>query len=141
MAEMREFESGATRASDNGKLDFEGFLSPLALERYARYMHKHRRDSKGALRASDNWQRGIPSDAYMKSLWRHFMDVWKIHRRCKRASAWKFQDALCALLFNGHGMLHESVKGIHEARERVRVARHTFNEVFTKKGKKHAKAR
>src|SRR5687768_4320669 len=35
---MREFETGATRNLDNGKLDYEGFLSPLVMERFAEYM-------------------------------------------------------------------------------------------------------
>jgi len=38
---MRTFASGATRDADDHKLDFEGFLSPFVLERYAQYMHKH----------------------------------------------------------------------------------------------------
>ncbi|KKK53952.1 hypothetical protein LCGC14_3089650, partial [marine sediment metagenome] len=32
---VRTFDSGANRSSEEGKLDFEGFLSPLVLERYA----------------------------------------------------------------------------------------------------------
>ncbi len=56
----REFISGATRNSEEGKLDYEGFLSPLALARYAQYMHRHRELEDGTLRASDNWQKGIP---------------------------------------------------------------------------------
>jgi len=77
---IRRFDTGATRDTDEGKLDFEGFLSPLVLERYAQYMNKHRKQSDGKLRDSDNWQKGIPLKAYIKSLWRHFFDLWKIHR-------------------------------------------------------------
>ena len=72
---MRKFNTGATRDVDNDKLDFEGFLSPTVLIRYAEYMHTHRKQSDGALRDSDNWQKGIPKEVYMKSMWRHFMDV------------------------------------------------------------------
>jgi len=57
---MRTFESGATRDDDGTKLDFDGFLSPQALEAYAKYMHKHRVQSDGKLRASDNWKHGMP---------------------------------------------------------------------------------
>ena len=41
--EMRKFETGATRNLDDGKFDFDGFLSPLTLKRFAEYMHKHRK--------------------------------------------------------------------------------------------------
>jgi len=106
---IRKFETGATRDTSQGKLDYEGFLSPLVLRRYAEYMNKCRVQSDGNLRESDNWQRGIPQDVYMKSLWRHFMDVWTLHR--KRADHKEAMgDALCAVLFNAMGMLHERLK-------------------------------
>ena len=106
---MRNFESGATRDSDEDKWDYEGFLSPLVLSRYAEYMHENRVQADGNLRASDNWQKGIPCDAYMKSAWRHFMEWWWCHR-LPACSAMK-QEALCALLFNVMGYLHEEMKG------------------------------
>ena len=105
---MRTFESGATRDSDETKLDYEGFLSPLVIDRYAQYMHKHRKQADGKLRASDNWQQGIPMSAYMKSMWRHFMDVWRQWRGLKGEDT--FEDSLCALIFNASGMLHEQLK-------------------------------
>lgn len=102
---MRTFNTGATRDSDDTKLDFEGFLSPIVLERFAEYMHKHRLQADGKLRDSDNWQKGIPVDAYMKSMWRHFFAVWKAHR-----SKQDNIEDLCALLFNVQGMLLEKLK-------------------------------
>jgi hypothetical protein len=102
---MRTFETGATRDSDDTKLDFEGFLSPLVLEAYAEYMHKNRIQADGSLRDSDNWQKGIPIIAYMKSMWRHFFTVWSNYRSGK-----DYSEDLCALLFNVQGMLHERVK-------------------------------
>jgi len=107
---MASFQTGATRTSDNGKLDFEGFLSPLMLERYAQYMHKHRSTPDGGFRASDNWQLGIPLDAYMKSGWRHFFDVWKRHRGLAGDPEYDMEESLCALIFNFAGYLHEVVK-------------------------------
>ena len=108
---VRRFTTGATRDTDAGKLDYEGFLSPLVLERYARYMNKHRVLPDGSLRASDNWQNGIPKDAYMKSLWRHFMDVWRAHRGWDDGCQWiSIEEALCAVLFNAMGYLHEHLK-------------------------------
>lgn len=106
--EMRVFETGATRNVDNNKLDYEGFLSPLALERYAQYLHKHRFQADGKIRESDNWQKGIPFNVYMKSLWRHFMDLWKLHRGFRADE--DIEEALCAILFNAQGYLHEYLK-------------------------------
>ena len=109
---MRTFDTGATRDSDDTKLDYEGFLSPLVLERYARYLNKHRKQADGNVRDSDNWQKGIPPAVYMKSLWRHFMDMWKIHRlqfhSCYVTE--DFEEAICAVLFNASGYLHELLK-------------------------------
>jgi len=108
---MRTFESGATRDSDEEKLDYEGFISPLVLKRYAEYMHKNRIQADGKLRASDNWQKGIPVDQYMKSKLRHFMDTWLIHRgHPARAVCSDQEEVLCAELFNTMGMLHEILR-------------------------------
>lgn len=110
---MRHFESGATRDTNEGKLDYEGFLHPSVLERYAQYMHKNRVQSDGNLRDSDNWQKGIPKDVYMKSMFRHFMDVWAAHR-----SSGPIQEHLCALLFNVMGYLFEDLRESNEVLER-----------------------
>jgi len=102
---VRNFETGATRDSEDGKFDYEGFLSPAVLHRYAAYMHEHRVQADGSLRASDNWQKGMPLDVYMKSGWRHFMDWWTKHRS-EDADPKDVEDALCALMFNVMGYLH-----------------------------------
>ena len=107
---MRTFESGATRDDSDTKLDFEGFLSPAVIERYGQYMHENRIQADGNLRDSDNWQKGIPKDQYMKSLWRHFFAVWKEHRTGAK-NAQVMEDALCAVMFNTMGYLHEYLKG------------------------------
>lgn len=110
---MRKFDTGATRDEDAEKLDFEGFLSPLALRRYAIYLNKHRTQADGKCRDSDNWQKGIPTDVYMKSMFRHFFDTWTIHRGGVVINAGEVstkQEALCALLFNVMGYLHELEK-------------------------------
>jgi len=114
-SQVRRFATGATRDDDQDKLDYEGFLSPLVLERYAEYMHEHRKMADGSLRASDNWQKGIPQEAYMKSLLRHVMDVWKAHRGYpavdrKTGRAVGLDEALCGVLFNAMGMLHELLR-------------------------------
>lgn len=108
---IRQFESGANRNSDEGKLDYDGFLSPFALETYAVYMHNNRFLADGTFRDSDNWQKGIPQDAYRKSLWRHTFDVWKQHRLYEKNGASGTRailiEALCGVIFNAMGLLHE----------------------------------
>lgn len=104
---VRTFSSGATRDTDQGKFDYEAFLSPLVLERYARYMHFNRHQSDGMLRDGDNWQRGIPIEAYQKSLWRHMMAAWTRWRGWDQTN---LQEHLCGVLFNAMGLLHELVK-------------------------------
>lgn len=132
MAEIRKFETGATRDTDTSKYDYEGFLNPLVIERYAQYMHKHRVQPDGSLRDSDNWQKGIPKTSYMKSLLRHTMDLWSIFRGYfvfkirkekdektiisinNNAADCKYkmdiEDVLCAIIFNSMGFLLEVIK-------------------------------
>ena len=109
----RTFGSGATRDTEEGKYDYEAFLSPQVSERYAEYLHKHRKMADGSLRDGDNWQKGIPKEVYMKSAWRHFMSWWSIHRRRDITGNKDFElleEALCAVLFNVSGYLHEHLK-------------------------------
>ena len=107
----RTFNSGATRDTEEGKLDYEGFLSPKVLRCYAEYMHKHRFQSDGTMRASDNWQRGIPRELYMKSKFRHFVDTWFLHREGPGlAGKHAMGESLCAELFNTMGLMHELLK-------------------------------
>lgn len=120
-SKVRQFETGATRDTEEGKYDFEAFFSPLVLEERAAYMQRHRVQSDGGTREGDNWQRGIPFFAYMKSMWRHFFDVWKLHRGLKARTDMK--DALCALMFNAEGYLHELLKKEQEDGEDNRGAR------------------
>lgn len=108
--EVRTFETGATRDTDEGKLAFEGFLSPRVLLRFAEYMHEHRIQSDGGLRDADNWQKGIPVDAYMDSLLRHIMDLWLHHRGDGELAREDVGDALCACLFNVQGLLFEATR-------------------------------
>ena len=112
---IRKFETGATRDSDLGKPDYEGFLSPAALEYYGRYMHKHRVQPDGNLRDSDNWQKGIPLPQYMKSLLRHVMNLWLRHRSYDVTPAsdrdpQNIKEDLAAIIFNAQGYLHEIIK-------------------------------
>ncbi|MFC1454136.1 hypothetical protein ACFLQL_03050 [Verrucomicrobiota bacterium] len=101
MSKIRQFESGATRDTDADKLDYEGFFSPLVLERYGQYMNKHRIQADGGIRDSDNWQKHFGAKHYdvcMKSLWRHFMDLWLEHRGFPSRDG--IMEALMAIIFN-----------------------------------------
>lgn len=106
---VRAFETGATRDTAADKIDPEGFLSPLVLEAFAQYMHRHRVQSDGSLRTSDNWQKGMPRDVYMKSLFRHFLAAWKSHRGWTHDDEPSLEDSLCGILFNTMGYLHETL--------------------------------
>ncbi len=111
VAEVRTFDTGATRDTDDGKPDYEGYLSPVALRAFGCYMLRHSVQSDGSHRPSDNWQKGIPIDAYMKSAWRHFFDWWEMHRAHDLDfDAEMLEESLCALLFNVQGYLHETLR-------------------------------
>ena len=118
MGEVRKFDSGATRDTDNGKFDYEGFLSPLVIEAYGEYMHRHRIQSDGTLRDSDNWQNLFGENhcsVCMKSLWRHFLDLWFLHRGYERTDSKDGhkitkKEACCAILFNVQAYLFKILK-------------------------------
>lgn len=80
---MRTFKSGSTRDSDDGKIDPEGCLSPIVLQKYAEYMLAHTTQADGQKRSSENWQKHFGEDHYSicaKSFWRHALDFWLAHR-------------------------------------------------------------
>lgn len=109
---VRNFDTGATRDTDAGKLDYAGFLSPIVLERFARYMHEHRLQSDGQLRDSDNWKRGMPIAEYFKSLKRHVMDLWMLRDGYPQlAKDTNIESVMCAVMFNIHGMLYQYLRG------------------------------
>jgi len=108
-SQVRMFSTGATRDQDATKPDLEGYLSPLVLERFAEYMTVNRVQPDGRIRDSDNWQKGMPLSVYMKSGWRHFLGWWKYHRFWHTDTL--IENALCGLLFNVMGYLHELLKG------------------------------
>lgn len=107
---MRTFWSGATRSTDAGKPDYEGYLSPLVIRRYGEYMTANRVQADGKVRTSDNWTKGIPTSEYLKSLLRHVVDVWLIHRQYPDKATGTLQDALCGVMFNAMGYLFEEIK-------------------------------
>ena len=98
---VRKFSTGATRDTSDGKYDYEGFLSPIVIQKYAEYMHSNRKQSDGSLRDGDNWQKHFGERHYavcMKSMWRHFMDLWLEHRKIKSRDG--IENAIMGILFN-----------------------------------------
>jgi hypothetical protein len=83
------------------------------LTRYAAYMEANRTLPDGSRRATDNWQMGIPKDAYIKSMFRHFIDLWSLHRGVGARS--DKEDAVCGIIFNAMGYLFELLKGKNTA--------------------------
>ena len=74
-------------------------------------MHKHRKQSDGNLRDSNNWKKGIPHEAYWHSLSRHIQDLRLIKEGFPgQARERNLEEVLCSILFNVQGMLHEAIK-------------------------------
>ncbi len=109
--ELRTFGTGATRDTAKDKHEPWGFTSALVEKRFCAYMHEHRKQADGELRASDNWKRGIPLDAYKHSLSRHIQDFRLIVEGYpEEAGESDLETVLCAILFNVQGTLHEVIK-------------------------------
>jgi hypothetical protein len=104
----RYFESGSYRDTDETKNDYEGFIDPNVLVAYGDYMAKHRMQSDGHMRESDNWQSGIPMREYVKSALRHALDLWLHHRTENSRDG--IDEALGGLLFNVMGYWSELLK-------------------------------
>lgn len=104
---MRVFDTGATRDQDETKLEYKGFISPLAMKAFAEYMHKHRYQSDGKIRDADNWQKGIPLEAYESSLIRHTFEWWGFLQKGDRDS---MDEVANAMMFNLQGWIHERQK-------------------------------
>jgi len=111
--QIRTFETGATRDTTQGKLDYVKALSPIVLRRYVQYLDKHRKQSDGSYRDFDNWKKGIPQETYHSSNGRHFFDAWLLtegYTTEDNHGSVDLEDALCAQLFNIQGRLHEVLK-------------------------------
>jgi hypothetical protein len=127
---MRTFDTGATRDQNNTKPDYAGFLSPLVIEGYGRYMHKHRKQADGTLRSSSNWKKGMSKDVYMESMWRHFLDVWLEHEGYESRDG--LDEALYGLLFNVMGFIYETEKERLTENEETNGIKDDWQESFNK---------
>jgi hypothetical protein len=77
--EIRVFSSGSTRDTSEGKFEYYGFIHPLNDYSFSEYMHKHRKQSDGNLRDSNNWWKGFGKDVPLQSLVRHLEDLKLLH--------------------------------------------------------------
>lgn len=112
--QMRDFASGAKRSSDAGKPDYLGFISHRAVKRFGEYMLAHQKCEDGSMRASDNWKKGIPIASYRSSRSRHLRELEQMEE-LEADAGWipnpaAYEEALCALIFNCQGLLHEHLK-------------------------------
>lgn len=112
---LRTFPSGATRDTNDGKLEPWGFGSPLTELAFSEYMHKHRIQSDGSMRESDNWKKGFPPESFWHSLSRHVLDfrlLWEGYGEKARTD--DAIDALCGIKFNVDGLIHEMMKARYD---------------------------
>ena len=113
-AVIRTFDTGATRDTAQGKLDYVKALSPIVLRRYVQYLDKHRLQPDGSYRDFDNWKKGIPQETYRSSQGRHFFDDWLLSEgyatEDNHGPVTDIEDVLCAELFNIQGRLREILK-------------------------------
>jgi len=143
---MREFETGATRDVVEGKLSYIKGLSPIVLRRYLEYLNLHRKQSDGNMREFDNWKKGIEQDVYLDSLGRHNMDVWLLcHNYLTEDNHGPvdLESALCGIIFNSTGMLHEILEKKVKKLENIdRVVGFIFPRCgFTKEAEYYCKER
>ena len=111
--DTRKFDTGATRDTTEGKLDYRKALSPIVLQRYVQYLDAHRKQPDGSMRDFDDWKQGIPIEAYFEGLGRHEMAVWLLHDGFPAEDNHgpvTLEATLCAIIFNSSGWLHEILK-------------------------------
>ena len=105
---IRYFLSGANRDNNEQKLEYARFFSPIVLQRFAEYMHKHRYLANGEIRDPDNWKKLFGENheqVCMDSLARHFFDLWLENDGYK--SREDKEEAMCGILFNTMAYLHK----------------------------------
>ena len=110
---IRQFETGATRDTVQGKLSYVKALSPIVLQRYVQYLDAHRLQPDGSMRDFDNWKKGLPEDVYFDGLGRHFVAVWLLAQgfpATDNHGPVTLEDSLAAVIFNASGWLHELVQ-------------------------------
>lgn len=108
--EIREFNTGANRDTNEQKFEYARFFSPIVLKRYAEYMHKNRFLSNGDTREPDNWKKLFGDNheqVCLDSLARHFFDLWLNHEGYTTKE--DKEDAICGIMFNAMAYLHKKL--------------------------------
>jgi len=108
--EIRDFGTGATRDTADGKLDPSGYISPIVMLQFYSYMKMNELSSNGEIRSSDNWQGGMPKPVYAKSLRRHYEDVALWMDGYDSYVKDGIIAALCGVMFNCMGLLFEVLR-------------------------------
>ena len=119
---IRTFDTGATRDTVAGKLDYVKALCPLVLRRYVQYLDKHRLQSDGSIRSLDNWKKGLPRETYHSSKGRHFFADWLLEEGYEVSDNHgpvNEEDVLCAELFNTMGKLREILREKLRGQEKI----------------------
>jgi hypothetical protein len=78
-------------------------------------MHAHRVQADGNVREANNWKKGMSPEVYLESMFRHVMDLWILQEGgsfidVNTDEGFQVEEALCAIMFNAEGMLHEILK-------------------------------
>lgn len=122
---LRTFATGATRDTAVGKIDPEAFFDPRVVLTFCEYMDRHRVQADGSLRDGDNWQKGFTRESIAKSLNRHHLDFWLMHRGHRPSSKDHLAiyrehgkrraqiEVLCAIYFNAAAYLREVIRNRH----------------------------
>jgi hypothetical protein len=104
----RYFDTGAYRDADADKPDYAGFQSSIVNRAFGEYMQRHRLQSDGQMRGSDNWKRGIPKDEYFRSFKRHAEDLFLEWEGYDSRDG--IDEALGGLMFNLQGFWMELLR-------------------------------
>lgn len=132
---MRKYASGGIRDNEEGKMDLEGYLSPLVIKSYGEYMLKNQQLPDGSTRGSDNWQQGFGDnhlDVCIKSKMRHDHDLWLNHRGFPEQARSDSIEACNAILFNTSAYLHQLLidkMQRHEGGQLVELTPEQFKEL------------
>lgn len=100
---IRTSSTGANRNSAEGKVNYQGALSPLVIEAYGKYIQKHAILPDGTVRDNKNWQKLFGThkehrQICIESAWRHFLDLLKEHDGYDSRDG--IDEALGGLMFN-----------------------------------------
>lgn len=108
MADITEFDTGAIRDSQEGKIDFVETISFTAHHRYAKYM-----TGKKKKYGTGNFKKGIPIESYEKSLLRHIDKYFR--NKYEGGTDELEEDHVAAMRFNIDGIMHEEETHKNEA--------------------------